>query len=129
VLSETTHCRYTGAFFTKAKHFIVAGGKFKSVTHVHQAAPCASPGTQGSIIPAISMKAYPRWTEFPVIPLGHINLLCKIERDGGSGVVRRKYGQNSVRRIYSAWIHGCQSNMAVALYQGDGAENVRFQFF
>lgn len=27
--STSPHCRYTGAFFPKAKHFVVVGGKFK----------------------------------------------------------------------------------------------------
>jgi hypothetical protein len=42
--SNSTHCRYTGAFFPKAKHFVVAGGKFKSVTNIHQVIPSAPPG-------------------------------------------------------------------------------------
>jgi hypothetical protein len=41
-------------------------------------------------------------------------------------VVQRKNGGNSVRRMYTARVHGCNSNMTVALYQGDGAEDVCF---
>ncbi|KAJ7642313.1 hypothetical protein DFH06DRAFT_607693 [Mycena polygramma] len=93
--------QYTGAFFHKAKHFVVKGGNF---TSIHQTAPHLLP-------------------DFPVIPLGHINLLHPIEPHGGSGVVCRNFGRNSVRRLYSARIHGCKSSMAAALYQGEGAED------
>jgi hypothetical protein len=67
-------------------------------------------------------------TDFPVIPLGHINLLGEIGLDRGGGVVHQKNGGNSVRRMYTARVHGCRSNMTVALYQGDGAEDVGFMF-
>ncbi|KAJ7876852.1 hypothetical protein B0H14DRAFT_2567965 [Mycena olivaceomarginata] len=103
-VSEGVQHRYSGTFFTKAKHFVVEGGNFQSVTNIHQVVPSAPP-------------------EFPVIPFGYINLLHKIEPRGGSGVVHHNYGRNSVRTVYSAGIHGCKSNMTVALYQGKGAED------
>jgi hypothetical protein len=48
----------------------------------------------------------------------------KVGQDGGYGVSRRQ-GQASVRRMYSARIHGSNSIMTAAVYQGDGAEEVR----
>ncbi|KAJ6518416.1 hypothetical protein DFH09DRAFT_1373441 [Mycena vulgaris] len=38
--------QYTGAFFPKAQNFVVAGGKFKSITNIMQAAPPAPSGAQ-----------------------------------------------------------------------------------
>jgi hypothetical protein len=37
-------CRYEGAFFPNAKRFVVSGGKFMSVTNIHEPAPRAPPG-------------------------------------------------------------------------------------
>jgi hypothetical protein len=39
-------------------------------------------------------------------------------------MVRLGDGRTFVRRMYSAQIQDCKSNMAVALYQGDGAKDV-----
>jgi hypothetical protein len=116
--------RYSGAFFPKAKDFIVAGGKFQSVINIHQAVASAPPGKQAALIRAMSMESYPQRIDFTVIPLGHINLLHPIGLHGASGVANRKYGRNSVRRMYSAHIHDYKSTLAVALYQGEGAEDV-----
>jgi hypothetical protein len=124
-ISDTTQCRYTGAFFPKAMHFVVAGGKFKSITHVHQAAPIAPPGQLEHIR---STEILTFGTDFRLIPLGDLNLLQEIGIHCGANVVHRKNGGNSVRRMYSARVHGCKANMTVALYQGSGAEDVCFLF-
>lgn len=60
-----------------------------------------------------------------MIPLGDMILLDKVGQDGRYGVTRRRQGQASVRRMYSARIHGSNSVMTAAVYQGDGAEEVR----
>jgi hypothetical protein len=125
MLSESGQSRYTGAIFPKAKHFVVAGGKFKSVTHVHHAAPSAPPGNLEYIL---STEMLTLMTDFPIIPLGHINLLQEIGLHRGADVLRQKNGGNSVRKMYTARVHGCRSNMTVALYQGNGAEEVCFLF-
>jgi hypothetical protein len=124
-VSDSTQCRYAGAFFPKAKQFIVTGGKFKSITHIHQAAPSAPPGRLG--IHLLNQETYPGWKDFPIIPLGHVNLLHRIAVNSGSAVLHHGHGRTSVRRMYSAEIQGCKSKMAVALYQGDGAEEVCFR--
>jgi hypothetical protein len=85
-------------------------------------APSAPPGKRGSLIAAISIKAY--LTDFRLIPLGDLNLLQEMWLNGGAGVVRQKHGRTPLRRMYSARIHGSKSNMAVALYQGGCAEAV-----
>jgi hypothetical protein len=123
VVSEYTQCRYTGAFFPKAKHFVVAGGKFKSITNIHHAAS-APAGREGTH--SLTEKAYPPWIDFRVIPLGDLNLLHTIGSESGAGAVRGKHGRPSFRTVYSAEIYGCKSHMTVALYQGNGAQDVRF---
>jgi hypothetical protein len=72
------------------------------------------------------MKAYTHLIDFRIIPLGDLNLLHEIGFRNGSDVVRHKHGRTSVRTVYSAKIHGSKSNMTVALYQGDGAQELRF---
>jgi hypothetical protein len=62
--------------------------------------------------------------DFPAIPLGYINLLQEIGHHRGADVVHQKNGGNSIRRMYTAHVHGCKSNMMVALYQGNSAEDV-----
>ncbi|KAJ7470013.1 hypothetical protein B0H11DRAFT_1388948 [Mycena galericulata] len=98
--------RYTGAFFPRAKEFTVAGGTFQSITHIHQVAPSAPQ------------------SDFRVIPMGDLNLLRTIRQDTQSGLVhlRRERASPCTRRIYTARIHGSQTNVTAAVYEGDGAE-------
>jgi hypothetical protein len=44
-------------------------------------------------------------------------------------VVRQKNGGKCVRKMYTARVHGCKSQMTVALYQGNDAEDVCFLVF
>ena len=102
----------------------MAGGKFTSVTNINQAAPSAPPGQLRTY--PFPHETYPGWLDFRAIPLGDLNLLQEIGVQRGADVVHRKNGGNSVRRMYTARVHGCESNMTVALYQGNGVEDVRF---
>ncbi|KAF8207728.1 hypothetical protein K438DRAFT_343175 [Mycena galopus ATCC 62051] len=61
-------------------------------------------------------------SDFRMISLGDMILLDKVVQDGGYGGTCRRQGQVSVRRMYSARIHGSDSIMTAAVYQGDGAE-------
>lgn len=60
--------------------------------------------------------------DFRVIPMSDIDLQYehKIHLVNETGVTRA-----SVRRVYSAKLDGRTSAMTVAVYQGDGAEEVR----
>ncbi|KAJ6532518.1 hypothetical protein B0H19DRAFT_450554 [Mycena capillaripes] len=99
--SYHTHRSYTtSAFFSNSKRLVVTGGNF---TNINQAAPSSTP-------------------DFRVIPLGDLNLLHPIGPSSGSAVVSRRRKRATVRRMYSAQIHGSRSNMTAAVYQGDGAE-------
>lgn len=58
-----------------------------------------------------------------MIALGDIDLMHEIQL-GEFGVVTRWNGGGHVRRLYSAKVHDRQSEMTVALYQGENAEEV-----
>ena len=70
--------------------------------------------------------AHGRQTEFRTIPLGDINLIKKIQEIRMRfDVVGRQTPRASVRRVYTAKLEGRQSgHMTVAMYEGDGAEEV-----
>ncbi|KAJ6576916.1 hypothetical protein DFH09DRAFT_1450478 [Mycena vulgaris] len=95
--------QYTGAFFSKAQHLVVAGGKFKSITNITHAGPTVP-------------------SDFRMIPMGDLDLRHEIRLDSGSGVVHYQHGRKSARRVYSARIHGSKSKMTVVIYQGENAE-------
>ncbi|KAJ7461442.1 hypothetical protein FB451DRAFT_1404676 [Mycena latifolia] len=96
------HDQSTGAFFPQAQHFVVAGGQFKSITNITHVASTLS-------------------SDFRMIPLGDLNLHNEIRLD--SGVAYRRWNSTrSVRRMYSARIHGSKAPMTVALYESENAE-------
>jgi hypothetical protein len=105
--------------FSNAQNFVISGGAF-NVTNITQVAPATSPGKEDGHSPGFNLHGSP---DFPKIPLGEIDLQREICLDTGR-VVR-----NPVRRIYSARVRGCQSNMTVAIYQGVNAEGVRPYIF
>ncbi|KAJ6593123.1 hypothetical protein B0H19DRAFT_1365280 [Mycena capillaripes] len=43
--------QYIGAIFAKGKHFVVSGGKFKSVVNINQVVACDPPNKQGGYSP------------------------------------------------------------------------------
>jgi hypothetical protein len=60
-----------------------------------------------------------------MIRLRDIDLQQEIRLERHSGVVDRQHDRQGVRRMYSAKIEGRDSSVTVAVYQGDGAEEVR----
>ncbi|KAJ7159678.1 hypothetical protein C8R46DRAFT_372852 [Mycena filopes] len=86
------------SIFPNAQHFTVAGGVFTTNNYV--APPTLPPA-------------------FRMIPWGDIDLQQNL---GESGVVGYRRERNCVRRVYSAKVDGRTSDMTVAVYQGDGAE-------
>jgi hypothetical protein len=89
--------------------------------------PRDPPGKQGAH--SLCKVTYLELLDFPVIPLGELNILKRIGSGDGSGVVGRRRGRASVKRLYSARIHGSNSGMTAAMYQGDGAEEVRLDLY
>ncbi|KAF8184664.1 hypothetical protein K438DRAFT_1112840 [Mycena galopus ATCC 62051] len=61
-------------------------------------------------------------SDFRFIPLGDIDLLHEIRMDEYAGFVNYRSEQARVRRVYSAKVEGRKSSVAVAMYQGAGAE-------
>ena len=60
-----------------------------------------------------------------MIPMGDIDLLEEIHLKKETGVVGRPHPERTrVRRVYSAKIDGRKSGVTVAIYQGEGAEEV-----
>lgn len=65
--------------------------------------------------------------------MGDLELLSEIQLNDGTGLVNRQPGRNSVtrlligplsRRTYYARVNGRTSDMTVAVYQGQNAEEV-----
>lgn len=98
------------------------GGVFTSQTHIHNVSPALLAGMRE--ISYHRMGTYATAKDFEVIPLGHLDLRNEICLNSAFDTVYRKYEHGSVRKVYSAWINGCKSNMTVAVYQGDNAEEV-----
>ncbi|KAJ7678625.1 hypothetical protein B0H17DRAFT_1078258 [Mycena rosella] len=90
--------RSTGVFFPNSQDFVVSGGEFTNVTKIY------------------TSSAPPR--PFSDDPAGGFGLAGEI--DGGTVEIRRRRGH--ARRIYSARIDGRSSNMTVAVYQENSAE-------
>jgi hypothetical protein len=61
---------------------------------------------------------------FRMIPLDEIDLLEEIRLEDETYIVKRGGQRPHLRRIYAAKIEGRKSCLTVALYQGDGAEEV-----
>jgi hypothetical protein len=60
-----------------------------------------------------------------MIPMGDINRFEEISLNNKTGVVGCHHpGRTRTRRVYSAKIDGRKSGVTVAMYQGDGAEEV-----
>jgi hypothetical protein len=59
-----------------------------------------------------------------MIPLGDIDLQHEIYLDTDTGIVDRQLERGRVRRMYSARMDGRKAGVTVAMYQGDGAEEV-----
>ncbi|KAJ7127725.1 hypothetical protein C8R44DRAFT_873534 [Mycena epipterygia] len=89
----------SGAFITNSHNFTISGGTFTNVVNN---------------VPAIP-------SDFRMIPLGDLDLRNEIHLEH-SGVVNRRRGMHPARRVYNARIEGKQSDMTVAVYQGENAE-------
>ncbi|KAJ7036938.1 hypothetical protein C8F04DRAFT_457417 [Mycena alexandri] len=93
-----------GGMFAGSQYFTVGGGTFNNTTNNYVAAPAAPPA------------------DFRMIPIGDIDLQKELTVNKESWVLGRRRKHNCARRVYSAKIDGRNSNVTVAVYQGDGAE-------
>ncbi|KAF8129393.1 hypothetical protein K438DRAFT_1999924 [Mycena galopus ATCC 62051] len=91
----------SAAFIANSRNFSISGGQFIHITNYAPSVP----------------------VEFRTIPLGDLDLRKEIRLDE-YGVVNRVHGQRAARRIYTARVEGKQSDMTVALYQGEHAQQV-----
>ncbi|KAJ7096993.1 hypothetical protein C8R43DRAFT_1049041 [Mycena crocata] len=91
----------SNGFFPNGSNFVVAGGKFSSVTNY------ITNGASGS-------------TDFKCIPLGDVDLRHEIRLSNMAGIV---YRIPTSRKVYAARIEGRTSDMTVGIYLGSNAEN------
>ncbi|KAF7365950.1 hypothetical protein MVEN_00470400 [Mycena venus] len=95
---------YTGAFFPRSRNLAIAGGMFTSnVTNIYNCPPA---------VPC----------DFRRIPLGDLDLRHEIRFEWDSDTAYRRHYGGSARKFYSARIHGCNTNLTAAVYQGETAE-------
>ncbi|KAJ7603845.1 hypothetical protein FB45DRAFT_958761 [Roridomyces roridus] len=97
--------QYPGAFFPGSQHLTVHGGNFTSNVHIH-----------GEPSDSTALSDYKR------IRRGDIDLRREIALDTGSSQVHRMDRRTNARRIYSAKIHGVESERAVVVYRGENAD-------
>ncbi|KAJ7127719.1 hypothetical protein C8R44DRAFT_873526 [Mycena epipterygia] len=92
----------SGAFISNSRNFTISGGNITNITNIMNNAP---------VVPS----------DFRTIPLGDVDLRNEIRMEH-SGVVNRQRGLRPGRRVYTARIQGTPSDMTVAVYQGENAE-------
>ncbi|KAJ7632013.1 hypothetical protein B0H17DRAFT_1339772, partial [Mycena rosella] len=104
-LSDLSDEQLRGTFFTHAHDFGVSGGTFQSIKnmHIHHAVRAEPP-------------------DFRVIPLGDLDLRHEIGLNYDTGIVDRRQIRGPMRRMHCARIHGSESTMTVAIYEGNKAE-------
>ncbi|KAJ7714537.1 hypothetical protein B0H16DRAFT_1702008 [Mycena metata] len=92
--------------FAGSHHFALAGGTFNNNvnTNNYVAAPTA-----------------PR--DFRMIPIGDIDLQKELVINKKWSTIGHGREHDCVRRVYSAKMEGRNSNVTVAMYQGDGADD------
>ncbi|KAF7374234.1 hypothetical protein MSAN_00306200 [Mycena sanguinolenta] len=97
----------------RVKLRIVAGKTITNINKNYSAVP-AVPSSNS--FPGLHILEGSMSEGFRTIPLGDIDLQREIQLDNDSGLVR-------LRRLYSAKIHAEGTNLAIALYHGNGAED------
>jgi hypothetical protein len=113
--------RYAGAFFPSSQKLFVAGGVFTSTVtnNLHEAPSLPSGMSQAR---RSHLGTEQERLDFRMIPLGDIDPRREKKLNRETGVVERP--RRCIRSVYSAKIRGQLSDMTVALYQGEGAEEV-----
>ncbi|KAJ7168920.1 hypothetical protein C8R46DRAFT_242634 [Mycena filopes] len=100
---EQEFTSHGGGMFAGSQNFVVAGGTFTNLTTNYVAAPAVP-------------------TDLRMIPLGDIDLQQQLSIESGSGIIGRRRERRCVRRVHSANIGGRGSNVTVAMYEGNRAE-------
>jgi hypothetical protein len=95
----------------------VTGGNFTMINH---AAPQDPPGN----LKILRDRKLTPEVDFRTIPFGDLNLLQEVRHDR-SRVDHLRKGRVSTKRMYTVRIPGMQSVMPAAVFQGEGAEEVR----
>ncbi|KAJ7714798.1 hypothetical protein B0H16DRAFT_513973 [Mycena metata] len=102
-LDEPVFTSSGDGMFAGSQYFTVAGGTFNNIMKIYQAAPTVPP-------------------DFRMIAMGDIDLQRELTVNRESGVIESRGERKCVRRVYSAKVYRGKSDLTVAVYQGDGAE-------
>ncbi|KAF7377002.1 hypothetical protein MSAN_00118100 [Mycena sanguinolenta] len=97
---------HASGMFSHSQQFTVMGGTFTNITKNYTAAPSLP-------------------SDFPMIPMGDIDLRHQIRVDERSGIINyQPRGRACVRRVHSAKaiVAGRKLRATVAMYEGNGAE-------
>ncbi|KAJ7110919.1 hypothetical protein C8R44DRAFT_259256 [Mycena epipterygia] len=89
----------SGAIIANSQNFTITGGQFTNIVNCAPTVP----------------------SNFRMIPLGDLDLRNEIRLEGGR-VVNQQHRRCAARRIYTTRIDGRQSDMTVAVYEGENAE-------
>ncbi|KAJ6561625.1 hypothetical protein B0H19DRAFT_1068379 [Mycena capillaripes] len=120
---RSSHCSYDWWFkapnvdllaaemLSGSQHFTISGKTFINITKNYGASRRYNRGGMSRGPSGVRM-----------IRLEDIDLLSQLNLHNDSGVVGRQQERRGVRRVYSAKIVGRTTNMTMAIYQGDGAE-------
>ncbi|KAJ7165909.1 hypothetical protein C8R46DRAFT_1219687 [Mycena filopes] len=100
--NKPTLASHGAGIFTGSHHFTVAGGTFTNTIN-------------NNVAPAIP--------DLRMIPWGDIDLQQKLLVNKETGAIGYLHERKCVRRVYSAKVDGQRSDVTVAVYQGDGAED------
>ncbi|KAJ7229298.1 hypothetical protein B0H12DRAFT_231730 [Mycena haematopus] len=100
---------HASGMFSHSQRFTVTGGTFTNITNHNYATTPSLP------------------SDLRMIPLGDIDLRREI-RLNNTGVVNLGPERARARRLYSAKVEGRKSTVTVAMYQGNGAEEVCLYF-
>ncbi|KAJ7042254.1 hypothetical protein C8F04DRAFT_1077144 [Mycena alexandri] len=111
-----------GAFFAGSQGFTINSSIFNNLTEVTTAGV-----PPGASIVYISFRVIQSWLDIRTIPMGDIDLQRQLRPDelrfdNSTGVVGHKRRRSCVRRVYSGKVEGRNSDMTVAMYDGDTAE-------
>ncbi|KAJ7712144.1 hypothetical protein B0H16DRAFT_1744491 [Mycena metata] len=100
---DPIYTSFGGGMFAGSQYFSINGGTFNN-NHYHPP-PAKAPN-------------------FRTVPMGDIDLQQEAVVNEKSGVIDRRLGhkRRGVRRVYSAKIDGRNTDLTVAMYEGDGAK-------
>ncbi|KAJ7706580.1 hypothetical protein B0H16DRAFT_1901600 [Mycena metata] len=100
---DPIYTSFGGGMFAGSQYFTISGGTFSNHVNHHYPPPAEVP-------------------KFRTIPMGDIDLQQELMVNEESGNIDRRRERHCVRRVYSAKIDSRNTDLTVAIYEGDGAK-------